>query len=142
MLGEIRRRLRMLLRGPQFDADLQEEMRLHRELRAQEETEHGLTPEEAHYAAQRRFGNDLVLREESRDMWGWNWLETLFRTFAMALRQLRRNPGFTAAAVINAGDGHWNHYCALYRGALRLAQTAAIQRPGTPAAPLRAQFGR
>jgi hypothetical protein len=61
----------MLLRRQQFDADLADEMRLHRELREQEQIERGLSPKEARYAAQRRFGNDLVLREESRDMWGW-----------------------------------------------------------------------
>lgn len=60
----------MWFRREKFDADLEEEMRLHREMREREEIERGVSPEEAHYAAQRRFGNDLILREESRDMWG------------------------------------------------------------------------
>jgi putative ABC transport system permease protein len=105
MFAQLIRRFLMLFRGPQFDADLQEEMRLHRELRAQEEVEHGLPPTEARYAAQRRFGNDLVLREESRDMWGWNWLESMLSDARFALRQLRRNPGFTAAAVLTLAMG-------------------------------------
>jgi len=54
-------------------------MRLHHKLREQEQIEHGLSANEAHFAAQRRFGNDLVLRETSRDMWGWNWLENFLR---------------------------------------------------------------
>ena len=83
MLNELRRRLRMLLRRGRFDADLDEEMRLHRELREQEEIERGLSPEEARYAAQKRFGNDLLLREESRDMWGWNWLEDLAPRYSL-----------------------------------------------------------
>jgi putative ABC transport system permease protein len=105
MLNELARRLLMLFRRKRFDADLNEEMRLHRELREQEEIERGLSAKEAHYAAQRRFGNDLVLREESRDMWGWNWLETLLHDVRYGLRQLRRNPGFAAAAVLTLAMG-------------------------------------
>ena len=71
MLSELGRRLAMLLRRRKFDSDLDEEMRLHRELREREEIARGLSPEEAHYAALRRFGNDLLLREESRDIWNW-----------------------------------------------------------------------
>lgn len=102
---EFGNRLLMLLRRRQFDADLDEEMRLHRELREQEEIERGLSPEEAHYAAQRRFGNDLALREESRDAWRWNWIEMLLHDLHYGLRQLRRNPGFTAAAILTLAMG-------------------------------------
>jgi len=60
-LAELGRRLLMLLRRRQFDAELAEEMRLHRELREREQIERGLSPREARYAAHRRFGNDLVV---------------------------------------------------------------------------------
>ena len=49
----------------------------------------------------RRFGNVLRLREESRDVWGWAWLDDLSRDMRYALRSLARAPGFTAVAVLS-----------------------------------------
>ena len=104
-LRQVGRRLLMLFRRRQFDTELEEEMNLHRQLREQEEIDRGLSAEEAHYAAQRRFGNDLLLRDESRDMWGWNWLENLVQDVPYGLRMLAKNPGFTAVAVLSLGLG-------------------------------------
>ena len=59
-LGELWRRLGVLLRRTQLDRDLKEEMRLHLDLKTQRLIEAGVEPEEACYRAQRQFGNALL----------------------------------------------------------------------------------
>ena len=79
-LSELGRRLWMLMHRQQFDADIEEEMRLHLELREQDQIQAGLSPREARHAASRQFGNAMLLTEKSHMAWGWEWLEVLSRT--------------------------------------------------------------
>jgi predicted permease len=85
--------------------EIDEEVRFHLAMEEQENRERCMAPDEAHYAALRRFGNVTQSQETSREMWGWRWLETVLQDLRYGLRQLRRNPGFTAVAVITLGLG-------------------------------------
>ena len=81
-LREVARRLRMLAHRRKFDADLEEEMQLHLDLRQQEHLESGMTTDSARAAARRRFGNVTALREKSHMAWGWQWFEILVRAIS------------------------------------------------------------
>ena len=64
----------MAWRRERRERDLERELRSDLELEAEEQREKGLLPEEAHYAARRTFGNETLVKEEVREMWGWNFV--------------------------------------------------------------------
>jgi predicted permease len=53
----------------------------------------------------REFGNELLIRETTRDAWGWTGLEALVRDLRLALRQMRRAPSFAAVAILTLALG-------------------------------------
>src|SRR5262249_12423091 len=85
--------------------DLEEEMQLHRQLREQQQIDRGLSEQEARRAVRSRFGNQMVLREQSREMWGWSGLEDTVQDVRYGLRMLLKNKGFTGVAVLSLALG-------------------------------------
>lgn len=100
LLATLIRRLRTLISGAHLEQGLDEEMRLHQELRSEQLQAQGMSASEARAAARRRFGNPLTVRERSVDVWGWRWLEQLAQDVRFATRTLRKNSGFTATVVV------------------------------------------
>ena len=87
------------------EEDLERELRSHVELEAQEQRENYLTPEEARYAAQRAFGNTSLVKEATRETWGFMWLAKLSQDLRYGCRMLKNNPGFAAMAILTAALG-------------------------------------
>jgi predicted permease len=99
-LSEWWRRFRFLLRRGRLADELDEELRLHLELRAQANRRLGMAAHEADLAARRAFGNPAVLREESRETWGWISADRLIQDLRYGGRQLLRHRTWTAAAIL------------------------------------------
>ncbi|MFC5863944.1 ADOP family duplicated permease [Acidicapsa dinghuensis] len=105
LTGEFSRRVSMLLHRGRFRRELDEEMRLHLDLRHEQQIASGLTPKEAHWSAQRRFGNVDRIKERSHMAWGWNWLETFLQDAGYGLRSMLRTRAITMVALTSLALG-------------------------------------
>ena len=84
----------------QAEEDLHEELRLHLELERERQRDVGVPESDALRAARRTLGNTTLIRERTRDVWGWRWLDDLARDVRHALRGLGRSRGFAATVVL------------------------------------------
>ena len=93
-------KLQTLFRRNRSTELLNDEFQFHLDQQIAENLAAGMSREEARNAAMRTFGNPTFLKEETRDTWGWLWLEQFAQDLRYGIRVLRQRPGFTAAAVL------------------------------------------
>ncbi|HTV54906.1 MAG TPA: ABC transporter permease, partial [Terriglobia bacterium] len=98
-------RFRSLFHKNWVEHELCDELRFHLDKLTAENVAQGMTQAEARYAALRELGGVEQIKEECRDMRQLKFIDDLCKDLVIGLRRLRRNPGFTAAAVITLALG-------------------------------------
>jgi predicted permease len=98
-------KLQSLFRRDRSSQQLDDEIQFHLEQQIAENIAAGMNPQEARYAAMRTFGSPTITKEQARDTWGWIWLEQIGQDLHHCARMLRKNPGFSALAVLILGLG-------------------------------------
>ena len=98
-------RVRCLFRRSQVERELEDEIRAHLAIAEQERLDRGEALGDAKRNALRELGNELLIKETTRDMWAWASLERLAKDMKYILRQIKRSPVFTATAVLTLALG-------------------------------------
>ncbi|MEO7145489.1 MAG: ADOP family duplicated permease [Bryobacteraceae bacterium] len=97
------KRLCHLVHRGRLQRELEEEVRIHREMTRENLRRSGVSSEDAGYAAERALGNATLALEDSRAEWSFGWLESLARDVHYAVRGFFRRPAFAATVIGTIG---------------------------------------
>ena len=94
-----------LFRRARLDRELREEIEAHLAMQEEAFRRQGMTAEAARLAARREFGGVTQTIENYRERRGIGWIESSMADLRYAMRGLRRNPAFAAAAILSLALG-------------------------------------
>ena len=87
------------------ERELDEELRTHLAMAERDRIARGESPDAARAAARREFGNVGLIKEITREIWGWQSVERLVQDLRYAVRSLGRSPAFTVTAILTMTIG-------------------------------------
>jgi predicted permease len=87
------------------ESDLDDEIAHDLALDAEERIQSGMSRQEAEHSTRRDFGNVALVKEDTREAWGWASLDRVGQDLRYGWRTLRAAPLFTVMAVLSLGLG-------------------------------------